>query len=320
MHTSPSIAIVLPAFNEATTIEATILSFSQSVPQAKIYVINNCSTDKTEDIARNALSQLPIPGKLINEVRKGKGNALRAAFSIIDADVYLLADADMTYPANRALDLLAPILNDQADMVVGDRHSGGQYSKENKRLLHGFGNSLVQWLINFLFRAHLVDVMSGYRAFSKAFVKSYPILVEGFQVETDMTLHALDKRFRILEIPVEYQDRPSDSFSKLNTFSDGAKVLFTITQIYRYYRPLTFFASLATIFSIAGICASIPVINDWLLYRYIYHVPLAILATGLEIFALMLLGIGLILDSLNHYQKMDYERTLLNSHISSGKH
>ena len=315
MHTSPSIAVILPAFNEAATVQATILAFAKVLPDAKIYVINNRSSDDTEQIARLALDKLTMPGVLINESRKGKGNALRAAFLAIDADAYLLADADMTYPANRALDLLKPILNGQADMVVGDRHTGGQYAKENKRLLHGFGNRLVQGLINFLFRAQLADVMSGYRAFSKTFVKTYPILVEGFQIETDMTLHALDKRFRIMELPIDYQDRPEGSVSKLNTFSDGAKVLFTIAQIFRYYRPLAFFATLASFFSIAGLCASIPVLTDWILHRFIYHVPLAILATGMEIFAVMLLGIGLILDSLKHYQKMEYERSLLTNSI-----
>ena len=315
MHTSPSIAVVLPAFNEAATIEATIRAFAEALPQAKIYVINNRSSDNTEQIARRALDKLVTPGVLINEPRQGKGNALRAAFLAIDADAYLLADADMTYPANRALDLLKPILSGQADMAVGDRHTGGQYAKENKRLLHGFGNRLVQGLINFLFRAQLADVMSGYRAFSKTFVKTYPILVEGFQIETDMTLHALDKRFRIMELPIEYQDRPEGSVSKLNTFSDGAKVLFTIAQIFRYYRPLAFFATLASFFAIAGLCASIPVLTDWILHRFIYHVPLAILATGMEIFAVMLLGIGLILDSLKHYQKMEYERSLLTNSI-----
>ncbi len=315
MQKNLSIAIILPAYNEEATIEATIRAFHQAVPEASIYVINNCSTDNTTDIAQRTLEEIHASGAVIQEMRKGKGNALRTAFLQIDADYYLLADADLTYPANRARDLLAPVMRDEADMVVGDRQSGGHYAKENKRPLHGFGNQLVQGLINGLFRAHLSDVMSGYRAFSRNFVKNYPILVEGFQIETDMTLHALDKRFRILELPIEYQDRPQGSVSKLNTLSDGAKVLLTIAQIFRYYRPLAFFGGLSILFVIGGIWASVPVLNDWLTHRYIYHVPLAILATGMEILALMLLGIGLILDALAHQQKMEYERSLLQLSI-----
>jgi hypothetical protein len=223
-----------------------------------------------------------------------------------------MADADLTYPAERVRDLIHPILENQADMVVGDRLSGGHYGNENKRNFHGFGNKLVRWLINKLFRANLKDIMTGYRAFSRKFVKNYPILVEGFQIETDVTLHALDKRFRIMEISVEYLDRPVGSFSKLNTFSDGVMVLFTIVQILRYYRPLMFFGSIGTGFFLFGLLASYPVIGDWLAYQYIYHVPLAVLAVGLEMSAIMSLGIGLILDSIIHQNKMAFERNLLS--------
>ena len=316
MCTFPSIAIILPAFNEACTIERTILAFSESLPNAKIYVVNNLSSDATGQIARRVLERLPVKGEVINEPRKGKGSALRTAFLKVDADVYLMADADMTYPANRAPDLLSPILMGQADMVVGDRISEGHYARENKRPHHEFGNRLVQGLINTLFRSRLIDVMSGYRAFSKKFIKNYPILVEGFQIEIDMTLHALDKRFRILEIPIEYKDRPEGSESKLNTYGDGLKILFAITQIFRHYRPLTFFTLLACFFATTGFCLSIPVFMDWFNYRFIHHIPLAILATGMEIFALMLFGIGLGLDSMRHYQRMEFEHALLIQSIS----
>jgi len=307
MHQYPSIAIILPAFNEALTIEATILDFHQHLPEAKIYIIDNCSNDGTGVIARQVLEKFAVEGFVIYEPRKGKGNALRTAFLKIDADIYLMSDADMTYPANLARDLISPILNGEADMVVGDRHSNGQYARENKRLFHELGNSLVRFLINLFFRAKLFDVMSGYRAFSKDFVKTYPILVSGFQIETEMTLHALDKRFRIQEIPVSYKNRQQGSVSKLHTYKDGLKVLILIIKIFRYYRPLLFFTVLSTAFSILGLIASIPVFVDWIEYRYIYHLPLAIFATGIEIFALMLFGIGLILDSLGHYHKMEYE-------------
>lgn len=305
------IAIVLPAYNEAQTIGAVIKDFHDHLPDASVWVINNCSTDATEQIALDVLSSLNCKGGVINEKRPGKGNAVRRSFLDIDADVYILADADLTYPAAQANELMAPIIAGEADMVVGDRHSFGRYSNENKRAMHGFGNRLVRDLVNKLFHANLIDIMSGYRAFSRSFVKSYPILVEGFEIETDMTLHALDKRFRIIEIPVNYRDRPIGSFSKLNTLRDGIRVLSTIGNILRYYRPLFFFGGATILFAILGLVAGIPVFNDWIRERYIYHVPLAILATGLEIIAIILMSIGLILDSITHIDKLNFERELL---------
>jgi uncharacterized repeat protein (TIGR02543 family) len=223
-----------------------------------------------------------------------------------------IADADLTYPADRVRDLLAPVLEGRADMVVGDRHSAGHYAAENKRALHGIGNRLVRNLVNGLFNAELADIMSGYRVFNRRFVKNYPILVEGFEIETDMTLHALDKRYRIIEIPIEYKDRPKGSVSKLNTFSDGARVLFVIMQILRYYKPFVFFGWLSILFFLAGLAAAVPVIQDWIQYQYIRHVPLAILATGLEIVAALMFGVGLILDSIVYQKRLDNERQILN--------
>ena len=236
---------------------------------------------------------------------------MRRAFSSIDADVYLLSDADETYPASRAGELIAPIVEGRADMTVGDRQSKGDYARENTRRFHSFGNRLVRRLVNHLFGAHLVDIMSGYRAFSRAFVKSYAILVEGFQLETDMTLHALDKRLRIVEVPVEYRNRPAGSSSKLDTVTDGTRVLFTIAQILRYYRPMAFFGSLAIGFAIVGLVAAIPVFEDWITSRFIAHVPLAILAAALELVAFVLFTAGLVLDSVAHQQRLEFERHLL---------
>ena len=292
----PIIALIFPAYNEKLTIAQTIEAFHKAVPEAHIYVIDNNSQDATGEIAADLISKLGCHGQVISEHRQGKGNALRRAFQTIDADVYLLADADCTYPAEMARELMKPIINDKADMVVGDRRSGGDYGRENKRPFHDFGNVLVQGLVNFLFHSNVVDIMSGYRAFSRLFVKNYPVLVEGFEIETDMTLHALHKRFRIIEIPIRYRDRPTGSVSKLNTFADGTKVIFTILQILRYYRPLMFFGGLSVVFCATGLLCSIPVLNDWINSKYIYHVPLAILATGLEIVAVMMFSIGLILD------------------------
>jgi len=309
--TVKKIAVVLPAYNEEKTIAATIEDFHTALPEAAIWVINNRSSDSTKKVAHDTLCRLRCSGGVINEYRPGKGNAVRRAFLEIDADFYILADADLTYPAEHSQDLLAPVISGKADMVVGDRHSGGHYAAENKRVLHGFGNRLVRDLVNKLFHAKLADIMSGYRVFNRRFVKSYPILVEGFEIETDMTLHALDKRFRIIEIPINYRDRPAGSFSKLNTLRDGARVLYTISNILRYYRPLVFFGGAAILFALLGLIAGVPVIYEWFSVQYINHVPLAILATGLQIVALVLAAIGLILDSISHQDKRNFERELL---------
>lgn len=305
------VAVILPAYNEAQTIEGTIVDFQNALPDAEIWVVNNRSSDATAEIASAAISRLGSKGGVINEMRPGKGNAVRTAFILVDADIYVLADADLTYPARHAPQLINVIAAGEADMVVGDRHSNGRYKSENKRPLHNFGNRMVRDLVNWLFRAKLADIMSGYRVFSRRFVKSYPILAEGFEIETDMTLHALDKRFRIIEIPIEYRDRPAGSFSKLSTIKDGVRVVTMIGNIVRYYRPLLFFGSLALSFAALGLLAGIPVILDWIKDEYVHRVPLAILATGLELVAIVCGAIGLILDSITHTEKRNFERELL---------
>lgn len=319
LNANMKVAVVLPAYNEEQTIAATIEDFHRALPDAAVWVINNRSSDTTEQVARATLSRLGCAGGVINEKRPGKGNAVRRAFLDIDADIYILADADMTYPAAQAHQLMAPIISGEADMVVGDRHSSGHYAAENKRALHGFGNRLVRDLVNKLFGANLADIMSGYRVFTRRFVKNYPILVEGFEIETDLTLHALDKRFRIVEIPVDYRDRPAGSFSKLNTLRDGARVLNTIGNILRYYRPLVFFGGAAAVFFVLGLIAGLPVIAEWMTTQYISHVPLAILATGFEIVAIVLAAIGLILDSITHQDRRNFERELLGHEGNVGK-
>lgn len=223
----------------------------------------------------------------------------------------MLVDGDTTYPADAVRQLLDPVLSGNADMVVGDRLSGGHYSRENKRAFHGFGNRLVLWLINTLFGAKLADVMSGYRVFSRAFAKTYPILIEGFELETDVTLHALDKRLRVVEMPIDYKDRPSGSVSKLNTYTDGIRVLRTIFGIFRYYRPLAFFGWPSAILALVGLgLGAIPVV-EFMETQFITHVPLAILASGIEIFALVLFGVALILDATAHNARVMFELGLL---------
>lgn len=307
----PRIAIILPAFNEEQTVAETIEAFHAEMPEAQIVVVDNNSHDATGRIAAETLARVGADGTVLGEKRQGKGNAVRRAFLEVDADVYVLADADMTYPASRLRDLVRPVLNGEADMVVGDRHSGGHYAIENKRPLHSFGNVLVQRLVNRLFDASLIDIMSGYRALNRSFVETYPIVVEGFQIETDMTLHALNHRMRIIELPVEYHNRPVGSFSKLNTLADGIQIILTIAQILRHYRPLIFFSLLSVLFAISGIVVAIPVFDDWFTTRYIFHVPSAVLAAALHTIAFLLLAVGIILDSISHHEKLKAELNYL---------
>ncbi len=306
------VAVILPAYNEELTIENTIKSFHKELPKAKIVVVDNNCSDNTSKIVKDTFLDLDIDGQLIFEPRQGKANAVRTAFSKIDADVYVMADADMTYPASEVHNLIKPILEEDIDMCVGDRLSLGDYKKENKRALHNFGNHLVKNLVNRLFKGNIADIMSGYRAFSKKFVKNYPILVEGFELETDMTIHALDKRLKIKEIPIAYKDRPNGSTSKLNTFSDGLKVLYTIFKIFKYYRPFIFFSIFSLVFVTFSIFCAMPVFSDWILYKYIYHVPLAILATGLALVSIILFGVGIILDSISYQNRFAFEQKVLD--------
>ncbi len=305
------IAIILPAYNEEITIKRTIENFYEALPEAEIVVVNNNSSDSTGAIAEQVFKDLNAKGRVINESQQGKGFAVRHAFQKINADIYVMCDADQTYPADKVKELIEPVADGNADMVVGDRHSLGNYQSENKRRYHNIGNKVVRSLINRLFRAHLQDIMSGYRAYNRRFVKNYPILVPGFELETDMTLHALDKRFKIVEVPITYNDRPEGSNSKLNTFRDGAKVVFVIFQLLRYYRPLVFFGLLSMLFVCMSFISAIPVIIDWVTHQYIYHIPLAVLASALGVVSILLMGIGLLLDAINHQNRMRFEQSLI---------
>jgi glycosyltransferase involved in cell wall biosynthesis len=314
-----SVAIILPAYNEELTISDTIEDFHRELPEATIVVVNNASSDNTFAVATRTLKTLGAHGMVINEPRPGKANAVRTGLRTVDADIYVMADADLTYPAKHIHELIKPIQDKSADMVVGDRISGGNYQAENKRQFHNFGNRLICTLVNRLFRARLTDILSGYRAMSRSFARNYPILVSGFQLETDMTLHALDKRFRVAEIPIDYRDRPLGSSSKLHTFRDGARVLITLIDIFRHYRPLLFFGSVTLLLLLAAALASVPVFQDWLAYRYIYHVPLAILASGISLLAMLALSLGLVLDSIAYQNRMNFERDLnTQCHENSG--
>lgn len=314
-----NISIIIPAYNESLTIAQTIEAFSKALPEAKIVVVNNNSTDDTASLALESIKKARCNGVVLNESRQGKGFALRKAFSEVEADCYIMVDGDMTYSALDVHKLMEPVLNGEQDMVVGDRHSSGSYKAQNRRMFHNFGNNLVTNLINTLFGSCLVDIISGYRVFSRKFIRHFPIMCSGFEIETEMTLHALDKRFRILEIPVSYVDRPEGSNSKLNTYKDGLRILKTIVWVFKDYNPLLFFGSLALLSFFSGVVVGIPVFSEYLSYKYIYRVPSAILATGLMIVSLLFFAIGLILDTVVKYQRFNYELQLIRDAGLHGK-
>lgn len=300
------VAVLIPCYNEELTIAKVIDDFKKELPEAEIYVFDNNSKDNTANKAEEA-------GAIVKkEYNQGKGNVVRRMFREIDEDIFVIVDGDDTYPAECVHDLIRPIKENKADMVVGDRLSNGTYKKENKRKFHGFGNNLVKKVINKIFKTNLNDIMSGYRAFNKIFVKNIPVLSPGFEIETEMTLHALDKKFIIKEVPIEYRDRPSGSVSKLNTLSDGIKVIKTIIKMYKDYKPRQFFISIASIVMILGILVGIPVIIEYIKYKYIYKVPSAILATGLVTLSIIIAQCGVILDTIVKQHKEDYELNLLN--------
>lgn len=320
MQTPKSIAIILPAYNEELTIVDTMNDFFRVCPEAEIYVIDNASKDRTNELARAAYQSIGCKGRLLEEPRKGKAAAVRKAFMEINADIYVMADADMTYPASDLPSLLAPVLDGRADIVCGNRHDSGVYSRENKRPLHDFGNNLVRRMINALFKGSLQDILTGYRIMSKRFVKNYPILSDGFELETEMSIHALDKAYSILEIPTDYRDRPEGSFSKLNTITDGILVLKTIFSIFVKYRPLLFFSICAIGFALlALITGSIPVI-EYIKTSQVTRFPLAILASGLSILAMVSFAVAVILDALASAQRFNHALALMHWHdITSDK-
>lgn len=300
------IAVLIPCYNEEKTIEKVILDFKKELPDADIYVYNNNSTDNTIDIL-NKLNGIIVR----NEYNQGKGNVVRRMFREIDADIYVMVDGDDTYPASEVHKLIQPIIDGKADMTVGDRLSNGTYKNENKRKFHQFGNNIVKKSINILFKTNLKDIMSGYRAFNKMFVKNTPILSSKFEVETEMTLSALDKKFIIKEIPITYKDRPEGSFSKLNTIEDGIKVAKTILKMYKDYRPRKFFFFIAFLLLIFGLISGMPVLIEFAKTHYITKLPSAVLATGLVMISAISLQCGLILDTIVKANKEKYELNLI---------
>lgn len=294
------IAILIPCYNEEKTITKVVSDFKQQLPDADIYVYDNNSKDKTFELALNAGAYVR------KEFRQGKGFVVQRMFREIDADFYVLVDGDDTYPAEDVVKLVSKA-EEGADIVVGDRLSNGTYANENKRGFHNFGNTLVRSLVNLLFKSQLKDIMSGYRVFSKDFVKTYPVLVGGFQLETDMTIFALDRNFVIAEVPIVYRDRPKGSFSKLNTFSDGTKVIVTIFNLFRYYRPFFYFSLVSIIFLLLGIFIGLPVIIEYIDTKYITKVPSAILAATFMMLGALSFVCGIILDAVKYSSKEMFE-------------
>lgn len=294
------LAVLIPCYNESATIAKVVADYKKEFPEADIYVYDNNSTDGTDTIAAEA-------GAIVKyEYRQGKGNVIRSMFSDIDADCYLMIDGDDTYPAESGREMVELVLENGADMVVGDRLSS-TYFTENKRPFHNFGNRIVRSLINKLFNSDIHDIMTGYRAFSRKFVKNFPILSKGFEIETEMTIHALDKNFYIREIPVKYRDRPAGSESKLNTVSDGLKVLKTIARLFRDYKPLLFFSTFSLLFIIVAAAMFIPVLAEYFATGAVPRFPTLIVSGILGLSGILLFMCGLILEVIVNKHRQLYE-------------
>ena len=301
------IAVLIPCYNESQTIEKVVRDFREVLPEAVIYVYDNTSTDGTADLAKAS-------GAIVrHEYAQGKGNVLRRMFREIDACCYLLVDGDDTYPAAAAREMVTAVLERNADMVVGDRLSS-TYFNENKRPFHNFGNSLVRFSINSLFGSQIKDIMTGYRTFSYEFVKTFPVLSHGFEIETEMSIHAVERNMRIENVIIDYRDRPEGSESKLNTYSDGIKVLRTILRLYRNYRPFNFFSIVAAVLAIISLIFMIPVLNTYFLTGLVPRFPTLIVCAVVLLAALLMFIAGVILSSLLVEEKRNFEFKLQQVH------
>ena len=294
------IAVLIPCYNEEKTIQKVVSDFREALPEAAIYVYDNNSTDKTAELAKEA-------GAIVRyEYQQGKGNVIRSMFRQIDADCYLMIDGDDTYPAAHARQMVNLILEKGVDMVIGDRLSS-TYFEENKRPFHNFGNKLVRSLINFIWKSNVKDIMTGYRAFSKQFVKLFPVMSGGFEIETEMTIHALDKRFSLKEIEIDYRDRPEGSFSKLSTHRDGTKVLKTIFSLFKEYSPLKFFGWFAVLLLLTALVLFIPVFVIFLETGLVPRFPTLIVSCFFALASLHSFFAGLILDNMIRNERKSYE-------------
>ncbi len=303
-----SVAVLVPCYNEAVTVGKVVDDFKRVLPDATIYVYDNNSTDDTANIARSH-------GAVVRrEPRQGKGNVVRQMLRDIDADYYIMVDGDDTYPAEYAGELLRPLIEDEADMCVGDRLSNGTYDEENDRAFHGFGNNLVRALIKWIYGFEFSDVMTGYRSFNNVFASTMPIISRGFEIETELSIHAVDKGWRIAEVPIAYRDRPEGSESKLSTVSDGIKVLKMIMSLFKDYRPMALFGWVALLFVILGLVVGIPVIAEFAHTGLVPRLPSAILAVALEFTGLLSFTCGLILDTVVKGNRKQYELHVLQTY------
>ena len=301
--TPQRIAVLIPCYNEAQSIGKVVADFKAAISEAVVYVYDNNSTDGTAQIAAEA-------GAVVrHELRQGKGNVVRRMFREIEADCYLMADGDGTYPAQAALEMVKPVLEGGVDMVIGDRLSTTYFSV-NKRPLHNSGNKLVRSLINRLWNVEIHDIMTGYRAFSRRFVKLFPVMSEGFEIETEMTIHALDKRFNIVEIPIEYSDRKEGN-SKLNTVKDGLKILKIIFSLFKNYRPMLFFGTLGAVLLAVAIGLFIPVLTEYLKIGLVPRFPTLITSGFLALAGLLSLFTGLCLDVIISHNRKAFELQLI---------
>ena len=298
------IAVLVPCYNESATIEKVIQDFKSALPDAVIYVYDNNSSDGTAEIAEKA-------GAVVrHEYAQGKGNVIRRMFREIDAEVYIMADGDDTYPASAAPAMIEPVLERHVDMVIGDRLSS-TYFTENKRPFHNFGNSLVRGTINRLFHTEIKDIMTGYRAFSYQFVKTFPVLSKGFEIETEMTIHAADKNMQVDNVIIEYRDRPEGSESKLNTYSDGAKVLMSIAKLYRNYKPMNFFGLLALVLAVMSIGFFIPVLMEYIATGLVPKFPTLIACGFAMMAAIQSVFAGLVLSAGAQRSRQEFEMNLI---------
>lgn len=294
------IAVLIPCYNESRTIEKVIRDWQRELPEAVIYVYDNNSSDGTDEIARAAGAEVRY------ERVQGKGNVIRRMFREIDAQCYLMIDGDDTYPAEYGREMVREVLEKDVDMVVGDRLSS-TYFEENKRPFHNLGNSLVRGTINHLFRSDIRDIMTGYRAFSYQFVKTFPVLSKGFEIETEMSIHAVDKNMRVSNVIIEYRDRPEGSVSKLNTYSDGYKVLKTIGRLYKNYKPMNFFGILALVLMVIAAILFIPILIKFINIGIVPNFPTLIVSGFIAMAALQSLFAGLILSTLAEKNRQEFE-------------
>ena len=306
------IAVLVPCYNESRTIKKVVEDFKRVLPEAVIYIYDNNSTDGTDEIARGA-------GAIVRyEYKQGKGNVIRRMFRDIDAECYIMIDGDDTYPADAAPEMVKMVFEQNADMVVGDRLSS-TYFTENKRPFHNFGNSLVRKSINVLFETDIKDIMTGYRAFSYLFVKTFPVLSKGFEIETEMSIHAADKNMQVENVVIEYRDRPEGSVSKLNTFSDGFRVLKTIARLYQTYKPMNFFGIIAAVLALLSIGFMIPILIQYGQTGLVPHFPTLIACGFVMLAAIQSFFSGLILTTLGQKNRQDFEMQLQTMRIQRDK-